>query len=47
MALTLLMDYEIVNVGTGINVTDTTDYGGANQTRDNSLVNLIIIDKLT
>jgi len=47
MALTLLMDYEIVNVGTGINVTDTTVYGGANPTRANSLVNFIITDKRT
>ena len=47
MALTLLMDYEIVNVGTGINVTDTTVYGSDNPTRASSLVNFIITDKRT
>lgn len=47
MAFTLGMDYEIVSVGTGIIVTDTTNYGGDNPDRVDCTVNFEITDKRT
>ena len=47
MALTINNEYEIVNVGTGIIVTDTTTYGGANYDRNEVKVNFVATDKRT
>lgn len=45
MALTLENEYEIVNIGTGIIVRDTTVYGGDEAERNTLTVDFIITDK--